>query len=135
MIAHRIYRRDPKTVANRAIRGTASPLHHDIVLPAKIHDVPDDEKITGEPELLNESELFLELPFDRATNRRVTLLRSEKSDRSQERIHAVPVRDGKLGKFVADIFQGKCEAFRKTPRVFNRLRAVTEKSAHLRVTL
>ncbi len=53
MIAHRIHRRDPETKTNRAVRRAPATLHHDIVFPAEIHDVPNDQEIAGEPELLD----------------------------------------------------------------------------------
>ncbi len=61
MVAHRIDRRDPEAKTNRAVRRAPAALHHDVVFAAEIDDVPDDQKITGEPELLDERQLFLEL--------------------------------------------------------------------------
>ena len=51
MIAQRIDRRDAEAKTNRAVRRAAAALHHDIVFAAEINDVPDDQKIAGEPEL------------------------------------------------------------------------------------
>ena len=61
MIADRIDRRDAEAITNRAVRRAAASLHHDVVLPAEIDDVPDDQKITGKPELLNQGQLFFQL--------------------------------------------------------------------------
>ena len=59
MIADRIDRRNAKAITDRAVGGAAASLHHDVVFAAKIHDVPDDEKIAGETELADEGEFFL----------------------------------------------------------------------------
>src|SRR5207302_9828408 len=42
IVAHRIDRRDAETITNRAIGGATATLHHDVVLAAKIDDVPDN---------------------------------------------------------------------------------------------
>ena len=47
MITHGINRRDPEAVTNRAVGGAAATLHHDVVLAAKIHDVPDNQEVAG----------------------------------------------------------------------------------------
>src|SRR5437763_3482105 len=41
IIAHRINRRDSKTITNRAVRRASPALNHDIVLAAAINDIPD----------------------------------------------------------------------------------------------
>ena len=45
MVTHRINRRDSKAVTNRAVGSAAATLHHDIVLAAKIHDIPDNQEV------------------------------------------------------------------------------------------
>ena len=83
MIAHWIDRRDAEAITNRAVGRAAAALHHDVVLAAEIDDVPDDQKISGEAELLNEREFFFELTFHRRADRGVTLLRAEPDNRAQ----------------------------------------------------
>ena len=51
MIFHRIDRRDPEAITNRAVSSAAASLDHDVVFAAEIDDVPNDQKITGKPEL------------------------------------------------------------------------------------
>src|SRR5256885_4388250 len=89
IVAHRIDRRDAETITNRAVRCAPTALHHDVVFAAEIDDVPDDQKIAGEPEARDETELFFEFPFHRGADGAVTLLRAEKGDRAEERIHVV----------------------------------------------
>ena len=132
MVADRIDRRDAETKTNGAVRGAAAPLHHDVVFATKIDDVPDDQKITGEPKLLNEGQLFVELCFDRATDRGVTLLRTEKSDSAEERIHRMAGRHRVIGKIVAEIFERKLKALGETERVVDRVGSIAKERFHFR---
>src|SRR6188508_2083008 len=58
---HRIDGGDGERVTDRAVRGGAAPLHQDVALAAEAHDVPDDEEVAGELELLDQLELLLDL--------------------------------------------------------------------------
>ena len=135
MIADRIDRRDSQAITNRTVRRATAALHHDVVFPAKINDVPDDQKITGESQSLDEAQFLLELLLHRGADRRVTLLCAKECDRAQERIHVVPVGNRKGWEFVTDVLQGKFEAFRQAPRVFDRVQAIGKESAHFSVAL
>ena len=53
----RIDRGDAEAVADRAVGGRPAPLHEDVVLAAVVDDVPDDEEVAGEIELLDQIEL------------------------------------------------------------------------------
>ena len=44
----RIDGRDAEAVAHGAVGRAAAALHEHIVLPAEIHDVPDDQEVAGE---------------------------------------------------------------------------------------
>ena len=57
----RIDRRDAEAVAHGAVGRRPAPLHEDVLLPAEIDDVPDDEEVAGELELLDEIELARDL--------------------------------------------------------------------------
>ena len=57
----RIDGRDAEAVADGAVGRRAAPLHEDVLLPAVIDDVPDDQEVAGEIELLDEIELALDL--------------------------------------------------------------------------
>ena len=57
----RIDRRDAQAVAHGAVGRRPAPLHEDVLLPAEIDDVPDDEEVAGEIELLDEIELARDL--------------------------------------------------------------------------
>ena len=57
----RIHRGDPQAVAHGAVGGRAAPLHEDVLLPAEVDDVPDDQEVAGEIELLDQIQLALDL--------------------------------------------------------------------------
>src|SRR4029077_7102869 len=84
MTADRVDRSNPQTITDRAVGRAAPALHHDVVLAAKIDDVPNNQKIPGESELLNKREFFLELTFDRNTDRGIALLCPEPGDGAQK---------------------------------------------------
>jgi hypothetical protein len=77
MITHRINRRDAETKTDCAVGCAAAALHHDVVFPAKIDDVPHNQKIAGEPESGDEREFFFQLTFYFLGDRFVALLRAE----------------------------------------------------------
>ena len=135
MTAHRIDRRDAETITNSAVGGAAAALHHDVMFTAEIHDVPDDQKISWEPELADEREFFFELPFYRGADRGITLLRAKPRNRAQERIHIVTIRHGKRGKFITDVFERKREPLSQPRRVFNCFRQIAKQVAHFRLAL
>ena len=59
--ADRIDGRDAEAVADGAVGRRAAALHEDVVLAAEVDDVPDDEEVAGEIELLDEIQLALDL--------------------------------------------------------------------------
>ena len=130
MIADRIHRSDAETKTDRAVRGAAASLHHDVVFAAEINDVPDDQKIAGESELLDEGQLLVEFCFDRAADCGVALLCSEKGDGAEERIHRMAFRDRVIGKIVTEIFEGKLESLGETESVGDRVRSIAKERFH-----
>jgi hypothetical protein len=135
IVADRIDRRDPEAITNRAVRSATATLDHNVVFAAKIDDVPDDQKITGEPEALDEAEFFFQLPFHRGADGAVTLLRAEEGDGAEERIHVVAVRNRERREFVANVFERKFETVRKARGVFDGVRAIGKQRTHLGVAL
>src|SRR5262249_61727304 len=57
----RVARRDPEAVADRAVRRRAAALDEDPARPRLAHDVPDDQEVAREGELLDQRELAGEL--------------------------------------------------------------------------
>src|SRR6266496_1217377 len=84
MIFHWIDRRNPQAITNRAVRGAAPALDHDVVFATEIDDVPDDQKIAGKPELGNKCKFFFELVLHPGADRSITLLRAKPDDSAQE---------------------------------------------------
>src|SRR6266516_2694342 len=133
MIAHRINGSNGEAITNRTVRGAAAPLHHYVVFAAKIHDVPDDQKISREPELGNERQFFFEFLLHHGADRRIALLRAKPDDRAQKRIHRVTGRDRELRKFITKILQRKRESLSQARRVFDRFWEIAKKLPHFRV--
>ncbi len=133
IVTHGIDRRDAETITNGTVGGAAAALHHDVVLAAEINNVPDNQKISGKTEFLNQVQFFFELTLDRAADRRVTLLRAKPGDRAQKRIHRVALRHGKIRKFIAKIFQRKGESFGQARGVFNRFRQIAKEFTHFAI--
>src|SRR5262249_40414283 len=101
----------------------------------KIHDVPHDQEITGEPELADESELFLELASHFRAYRSVTLLRAEPDNRPQKRIHRMPCWNRIIGKFVADIFERERQPLGQAGCILDCFRQIAKNCAHLAIAL
>src|SRR5207248_5675396 len=59
--ADRIDRRDAEAVADGAVGRRSPSLHEDVVLPAEVDDVPDDQEVAGERELFDQIELACDL--------------------------------------------------------------------------
>ena len=80
--SHRIHGGDAKAVANGAIGGRTTPLYEDVLLPAKVDDVPDDEEIPSEIELLDQIQLTRNLRACPIVIRPVALARAGLRDLS-----------------------------------------------------
>ena len=99
----RIDRGDPEAVADGAVGRRPAPLHEDVVLPAEIDDVPDDEEVAGEIELLDEIELARDLRAGAVVVRPVALARADVGDLPEERDLRLAGRHRVVGKAVAEI--------------------------------
>ena len=81
----RIDGRDPEAVADRAVRRRPAALHEDVLLPAVVDDVPDDQEVAGEIELLDQIELAGDLRARLVVIRPVSLARTHVRHVAQER--------------------------------------------------
>ena len=59
---HRIDCRNTERITNGAIRGRTAALNKDVVLQAELNDIPNNQEITLEPELLDQRKLAFDLP-------------------------------------------------------------------------
>ena len=80
----RIDRRDAKAVADGAVGRRPAALHEDVVLAAVVHDVPDDQEVAGELELLDEIELARNLRARAVVIRPVAIARADFGHLPQE---------------------------------------------------
>src|SRR6185369_14375648 len=62
---------DAEAVADGAVGGRTAPLHEDVVLAAVADDVPDDQEVAGQIELLDQIELVGDLTL------RLVVIRAE----------------------------------------------------------
>ena len=95
--ADRIDGGDPEAVAHGAVGGRAAPLDEDVLLPAEIDDVPDDQEVAGEIELLDEIELARDLGARAIVIRPVAFAGARLRDLAQERRHRLARRHGYSG--------------------------------------
>ena len=128
----RIDRGDPEAVADGAVGRRAAPLHEDPLLAAEVDDVPDDEEVAGEIELLDQIQLALELPRVPRLDRPVALARARLGDLAEERGHRLSRRHRVLGKAVAEIRHRVDEPIGELARGRERFGHVGEELRHLR---
>src|SRR5262249_11365400 len=95
--------RDPEAVADGAGGRSAASLHEDVVLAAEIDNVPDDEEIAGELELLDEVELARDLRARAIVIRTIAFARADVGDLPEERRLRLAGRHRIVGKPVAEI--------------------------------
>ena len=130
--AHGIDCCDPEAEAHGAVGGRPAALHEDVVLPAEIDDVPDDEEVAGQIQLLDEIELTRDLRTCAIVVRTVALARADLREAAQKRDLRLPGRHGIVGKPIAEIGHRVLEPIRQLARRINRLRQVAEERGHLR---
>ena len=76
---------DAQAVADGAVGRRAAALHEDVVVPAEIHDVPDDQEIAGEIETLDEIELARNLRAGAIVIRTIALAGAEIGQLAEKR--------------------------------------------------
>ena len=128
---HRIHGRDPQAVAHGAVGRRSAPLHQDVLLAAEVHDVPDDEEVAGELELLDEIELAGHLRARTIVIGPVAMPRAHLGDLPQERDLGFTRRHGIAGKAVAEIVHGELQAIGQVQRGVQGSRQVGEQPRHL----
>jgi hypothetical protein len=128
--ADRIDGGDSEAVAHRAVGCRPAPLHEDVVLAAVVHDVPDNQEIAGEIELVDEIELALDLTPGAIVVRTVALARARLRNLPQKRPHRFAVRHRILGESIAEIGHRVLDAIGQLLCRDNRLRQIRKKTAH-----
>ena len=93
----------PEAVADGAVGRRPAALHENVVLPAEIHDVPDDQEVAGEIELLDEIELARDLRAGAIVIRTVAIARADLGHLPQKRRLRLARRHRIFRKAVAEI--------------------------------
>src|SRR5262249_602034 len=104
----------------------------DLVLEAEAHDVPDDQEVAGEIQLLDHRQLFGELRLRAGRQRAEARARPVPRDLTQERAPGLPRGQRTLGKAVAQICQSEVETLRELPCPVQSDREIAEKRLHPR---
>ena len=101
---------DAERITDRAIGRRAAPLHQNSFPAAELDDIPDDQEIAGEAELLNQCEFALNLLPRPLVVGTVAVARAFVSALSQERIHRLAGRHGVLRELITEIVQSEFQA-------------------------
>ena len=128
----RIDRGDPEAVADGAVGGAPASLHEDVVLPAEVDDVPDDQEITGEVQLLDEIELARNLRARPIVVRAVSIARADLGHLPQERRLRLAWRNRIVREPVTEIGHRVLQAIRKLARAGDGVRPIAEERGHVR---
>src|SRR5690606_40706304 len=78
LLPDRIHGRDAETVTNRAVGRAPAPLYHNVLLSAKSNNIPDAQEVSAKTELLDQSQLMLELRTDFRRDPPITAARAGK---------------------------------------------------------
>ena len=103
---------DRQRVADGAVGGRAAPLGEDPLAPAELHDVPDDQEVAGEVELLDQVELLLDLRLGPGGQRPEAGAGAVPGDVAQVGGGRLAGRQRILGEAVAEVGQGEVEPLR-----------------------
>ncbi len=121
---------DAEAVAHRAVGGRSAALHQDVVLAAEVHDVPDDQKIAGEIERLDEIELARDLGAGPVVIRPVAIARADLRHLAEKRRLGFAGRHGIGGKAVAEIGHRELKPIGQFRRSRDRVRTIREQRRH-----
>lgn len=129
--AHRIHRGDAQAVADGAVGRRPAPLREDVLLPAEVHEVPDDQEVPGEIELLDQIEFACDLPARPVGQRPVTPVCTSLGDPPQEGDLRLAVGNRIIRKPVAQVREREVEALGQRTCVGECLRQIAEERLHL----
>ena len=130
--ADRIDGGDAEAVAHGAVGRRAAALHEDVLLPAEIDDVPDDQEVAGELELLDQIELARDLRAGAIVKRAIAVARADLGDLAQERDLGLAVGDRIFRKAIAEVLHRELQAIGELARRVHGVRAIREQPRHLR---
>ncbi len=128
---HRIHRRDAQAVADGAVGRRPAALHENPLLPAEIDDVPDDQEVAGERELLDQIQLARNLRARAVVIRPIPLARADLRHLPQERRHRLARGHRVVGEAIAEVGHRVAKPIGERRRAGHRLRDVAKELRHL----
>ncbi len=131
----RVDRGDPERIADRAVGRRAAPLRHDLILAAELHDVPYDQEVAGELQLLDDRELVLELAaraiVERAAPDHPSFARAGICERAQVAVGRLAGRQRVVGETIAEIGERELASIGDLARHRERIRQILEQRGDL----
>ncbi len=128
----RVHCRDSERVTHRAVGRGAASLHHDPILAAELHDVPYDQKVTGELEPLDNSELVFELVAGAIVHRTApSLARTRIGEYSQIAVRRFVRRNRIVGKAIAHVAELEIASLGNRARGGDGARNIAKQRTHL----
>ena len=128
---HRIDGRDRERVADGAVGGRAPALREDAVLHAEAHDVPHDQEVAGEIELLDHRELLLDLRLGLRRQRPEACAGAVPGDLPQVRGRRLAGRQRVVRELVAEVRESEVEPARELDGRVECFGQVRKQSGHL----
>jgi hypothetical protein len=101
-------------------------LHQDAFLAAEVDDVPDDQEVAREIELLDQRQLLLDLAPGAVVVRTIAAARAFVGPPRQERVHRLAGRNRVERELVSQIGEREVEARGDAQRVGDSLRQIGE---------
>ena len=126
-----IDRRNSQHITDGAVRRRSASLNEDVVAPAELDDVPDDQEIAFERKLLDQLQFALDLFSVPFFVRAIALARSFIHAFSQERRHRLAVRHRIARELVSQILKRECKPGRQLRWCWRWLREDPKKSASI----
>ena len=130
--ADRIDGRDAERVADGAVGRRPAALHENPLPPAEADEVPDDEEVAGEVELLDELQLARDLRARAVVIRAIAIARADLRDAPQERDLRLAGRHRVVGKAITEIRERELEPLGQRLGARQRLRQIREQPRHHR---
>src|SRR5262249_56493179 len=96
-------RRDAERVAHGAVGGRAAALAEEAARAREAHEIPDDQEVAGEIELLDERELVVELGADARRDRAPAPARALVGEVAQEAVRRLARRQRVVGEAIRQV--------------------------------
>jgi hypothetical protein len=113
---------DAERVADGAVCRRAASLDEDALVSAELDDLPDDQEVSRQAELLDDGQFVLELGSHAGRNRSVTPSCALEREAAQASVRGLVRGQRKVGKAVSEIGESEPAAFGDRARIAQRLR-------------